>query len=292
MIHSWQNHSLINKFRGAWLGGYVGAAKAQQRYADKPLVAGKIAELGAQSLVKVGYLDLAAWQEQIKMNDPALLNLAGSLLMPEAIWATLPVMLFYHEQPRKLAPVLLSALKFWLHPQESPTPGLALGEAIALLLRKNPRPQAIIEQTELEKIFGLPIKFWANLPCLELALKEITRHTPPNYVPIAIACYCFLSTPEDFSLSIRRAVLTPQPEVTTVLVGILSGAYNGLRGMPLSWYDETLDLAGSSSKDLSRNLVSDRFNQLNQLLDQLFAVWAGHYQTPEISWRNHLVTNL
>ncbi len=290
MIHSWQNHSLINKFRGAWLGSYGGAAKAQQysnKPSNKPLVAGQIAELGAQSLVKVGYLDLASWQEQVQIIDPNLLNLAGSLPISEAIWASLPVILFYHEQPHKLAPALSSTLNFWLHPQESSALGLALGEAIALLLRKNCRPQEIINQTELEKILGLSTKFWQNLPCLEFALKEITAHTSPSYRAIAIACYCFLSTPEDFSLSIRRAILAPQPEITAALVGILSGAYNGFRGIPWGWYGESRNLFINSSESESGNLVSDRY----QLIDQLFAAWAGHYHIPlNLAWQNQIVT--
>lgn len=284
MNYSLKSYSLVNKFRGAWLGSYLGVAKApDQRYSEKLLGAGKIAELGAKSLVKIGYLDLVHWQEQTQISDPTLLNLAGLLQIPEAIWASLPVILFYHEQPQKLAPALLSTLNFWLHPQASPAPGLALGSAIALLLGKNPHAPEIITHTDLGMILGLPNKFWQNLPCLELAIKEITRHTSPSYGPIAIACYCFLSTPEDFSLSIRRAILAPQPEITAALVGILSGAYNGFRGIPFSWYWESRELSNS----LSGNLVSDRY----QLIDQLFAVWAGHYHTPpNPAWQNQIVT--
>lgn len=289
------NYSLVNKFRGAWLGSYLGAAKVpHQRYSEKLLGTGKIAELGAQSLVKVGYLDLVHWQEQTQIIDRTLSNLAGSLQIPSAIWASLPVILFYHEQPQKLAPALLSTLDFWLHSQESASTGLAIAEAIAFLLSKNPHPQGIIAQTELGEILNLPPQFWQELPCLALAIKEIIRHTAPSHVPIAIACYCFLCTPEDFSLSIRRANIAPQPELVMPLVGILSGAYNGLRGIPLNWYAEALNLSEILSPNSSKQVFigNAQSNAQYQLIDQLFAVWAGHYQTSSspTSWQNQIVT--
>lgn len=265
------NSSLIDKFRGAWLGSYLDAIKApSQDYEKKFLAVGKIARLGAQSLVKVGYLDLVHWQEQIHIEDNCLLNLAGTLQIGEVIQTALPVILFYHEQPSKLAPALLSILDFWLYSSESAVLGLEVAGTIAHLLRRKPDPQEMITQTNLGELLQLSPQFWQELPCLELAIKEISRHTAPSDVPIAIACYCFLCTPEDFSLSIRRAKIAPKSELVTPLVGIFSGAYNGLRGFPWQWIGD------------------DQY----QLIDQLFAVWAGHYQISAnpMSWQNQIVT--
>ncbi len=297
------NFSLLNKFRGAWLGSYLGnylgvIKVLSQGSGGKFSGAGRISELGAASLIKVGSLDLVRWQENIRLIDPNLLDLARSLQVSEAIQAALPVILFYHEQPQKLTPALLSTLDFWLHSPESPDISLAIAEAIAFLLRKNPDPQKIITQTELGYLLQLPPQFWQELPCLELAIKEITRQTTPSCVPIAIACYCFLCTPEDFSLSIRRAKIAPQPELVTPLVGILSGAYNGLGGIPFNWYAESQNLSETSSlKSSIAPLPNSSTHVLigdaqYQLIDQLFAVWAGHYQTSlnTISWQNQMVT--
>jgi hypothetical protein len=294
------NFSLINKFRGAWLGSYLAAIKApSQGYGGKFLGAGKIAGLGAQSLVQVGYLDLVHWQEQMRIMDPNLLDLARSLQISEAIWATLPVTLFYHEQPQKLAPALLLTLDFWLHAPDATALGLGVAEAIAFLLKPNPCPQEIMEQTHLGEMLNLSPQFWQELPCLELAIKEITRHTAPSHVPIAIACYCFLCTPEDFSLSIRRAKIVPQLELVTPLVGILSGAYNGLRGVPWQWYAESLSLSESFLPKSSIDLLPNLSKQVSisdaqyQLIDQLFAVWTGHYQiaaNTATPWQNQIVT--
>jgi hypothetical protein len=293
------NFSLIDKFRGAWLGSYLGAIKApSQGSKEQFLEAGEIARLGAQSLVKVGSLDLVHWQEQMQIGDPSLLSLAGTLQICEAIQAALPVILFYHEQPHKLAPALLSTLDFWLYAPESAAIGLGVAEAIAFLLRKNPCPQEIIEQTNLGEMLQLSPQFWQELPCLELAIKEITHHTAPSHVPMAIACYCFLCTPEDFSLSIRRAKIAPKPELVTPLVGILSGAYNGLRGVPRQWYAESFSLSESLLPKSSIDLLPTRSKQVfigdaqYQLIDQLFAVWAGHYQIPSNTagyWQDQIV---
>ena len=291
--------SLIDRFRGAWLGSYLGAIKtSSQGYEENFLGVEKIADLGAQNLVKVGYLDLVHWQEQLRVMNPKLLSLAGTLEICEAIRAALPVILFYHEQPQKLSPALLSALELWLHSSESIVLGIGMAEAIAQLLRKNPCPQEIMAQTNLGELLQLPPQFWHELPCLELAIKEITRHTNPSYVSMAIACYCFLCTPEDFSLSIRRANIAPKPELVIPLVGILSGAYNGLRGIPWQWYTESLGLFKSLSPKSSIDLSSKPSPQVlideaqYQLIDQLFAVWAGHYQAASNTggyWQDQIV---
>ena len=293
------SYSLLNKFRGAWLGSYLGHYPKTIKVDQKELPRwSKIAEIGAQSLISLGDLNLTHYREQVRLSDPSLLNLVGSANLGEAIWATLPVILFFQEQPHKLAPKLLSALEFWLHSQESAPTGLAMGEAIALLLDKNSDPLDIIDQTDLGKTLGLSTKFWQDLPCLETAIKEITRHTPPSQIPLAIACYCFLCTPKDFSLSIRRATLFSQAEITATLVGILSGAYNGLSGMPFNWYGELLDssltLSPNSSGDFKIGGVGEVSHNENRLhlSDRLFTTWAGHYHPPEKSWRNHLVTHL
>ena len=248
-------YSLLNKFRGAWLGGYLGSLATQGKL---PSLWGQIAKLGAQSLIKLGYLDLAHWQQEVSI-DPELLKLIGTAKSSEVVWAVLPVILFYHEQPRKLIPQLLSALNFWLVPNASPQSGVALGEAIALLLGKNPQPHHLIDRTSLKEILSLPRGFWQELPCLELALKEINFHTPKDYRAVAIACYVFLNTPKDFRLSIQRSVLSPPAEVTTTLTGMLSGTYNGLSGIPLNWYWQNLELATNQQ----------------EAIDSLFAGWSG-----------------
>ncbi len=276
-------YSLFNKFQGAWLGSVMATARFKADSQPNPWE--QIAIIGTQSLVQQGYLDLKHWQTQITATNPDLLKLLGTATASEAVWATLPVSLFYHEQYTNTK--LLSAINLWLAPEESPHLGLAMGEAIALLLdqdfhinfpqdfnrRSQPdnlaaRPLPAAFQQLLSRTFPISPSFWENLPCLASAIKVINSQIPASQAPLAITCYCILSTPEDFTLSIDRAAATPQPEIAIALTGFLSGAYNTLRGIPLSWQTQV---------NSGINSGIDYY----QLVDRLFATWSGVYHSSQ-----------
>ncbi|NJL89617.1 MAG: hypothetical protein HC916_07325 [Coleofasciculaceae cyanobacterium SM2_1_6] len=292
-------YSLFNKFQGAWLGSVVATARFRAKSQPNSQVNSppnppsnsssnpweQIATIGIQSLIQQGYLELNHWQAQIATTNPDLLKLVGTATASEAVWATLPVSLFYHEHYTTTK--LLSALDLWLAPEESPHLGLAMGEAIALLLDQDfyenfpqgfnhnsqsgnsaPRPLPIAFQQLLSRTLPISPSFWGNLPCLEIAIKVINSLVPTSQVPLAISCYCFLSTPEDFTLSIHRAAATPQPEMAIAFTGFLSGAYNTLRGIPLSWQTQV-----NSGLNSGFNSGLSHY----QLVDRLFATWSGVY---------------
>ena len=82
---------------------------------------------------------------------------------------------------------------------------------------------------------------------------------------IALAWYLFITTPDNFRLSIQRT-LNLQPNIawlTAALTGTLSGAYNGLTGIPWSW-----------RSTISQNPSSE---QENQIIEHLFKNWLGIY---------------
>ncbi len=83
---------------------------------------------------------------------------------------------------------------------------------------------------------------------------------------IALSCYCFATTATDFKLSVQRAS-NLEPEIaglTTVLTGTLSGAYNGMAGIPLSWKK-------MADKNTAYSLAS-------QTALKLFRAWVGIYR--------------
>ncbi len=292
-------YSLFNKFQGAWLGSLIATARfrtnsqpnSQPNFQSNPWQ--QIATIGMQSLIQQGCLDLNHWQAQIVATNPDLLKLVGTGTASEAVWATLPVSLFYHEHYTTTK--LLSGINLWLAPDESPHLGLAMGEAIALLLDQDfhkdfpqdfnqrfnrnsqpdnstTRPLPIDFQRLLSRTFNLSPSFWENLPCLDSAIKVINSQTPASQVPLAISCYCILSTPEDFALSIDRAAATPQPEIAIALTGFLSGAYNTLRGIPLSWQTQI-----NSEINLGINSGINSGIDYHKMVDRLFATWSGVY---------------
>ena len=104
----------------------------------------------------------------------------------------------------------------------------------------------------------------ANLLEQSSSLHQITqRLTNPHPLigSTILAIYCALSTPEDFSLSTRRAYHTKnRSPLTCALTGILSGAQNSLTGIPLNG-----DLA-----------TQDRLQWLSAA-EKLLNAWAGVY---------------
>ena len=82
---------------------------------------------------------------------------------------------------------------------------------------------------------------------------------------IALSWYCFITTPQDFNLSIRRAALSEHSLawLTTALTGTLSGAYNGMARISLAW---------RTKKESQQNADLE-----NQLFQKLFQSWSGVY---------------
>lgn len=91
---------------------------------------------------------------------------------------------------------------------------------------------------------------------------------------VALAFYYFLSSLEDFRLSVMRAAQNVgQPQVTSAVTGALSGAYNSVAGIPASL---RMRLTDSDTKSLATWGMKNEAEML-RLSDSLFAVWSGVY---------------
>ena len=81
---------------------------------------------------------------------------------------------------------------------------------------------------------------------------------------IALAYYCFVTTPEEFSLSVTRAANIPYLAwLTAPLTATLSGAYNGMTGIPKNW-----------------RAIAERHSDYHleiELAIKLFRAWLGVY---------------
>ena len=80
---------------------------------------------------------------------------------------------------------------------------------------------------------------------------------------IALSCYCFATTATDFKLSVQRASnIDPEiAKLATALTGTVSGAYNGMARIPLSWKK-------MAKQDTAYSLAS-------QTTLKLFRAWLG-----------------
>ena len=122
-----------------------------------------------------------------------------------------------------------------------------------------------IPETLLVKKLTLVVEAVNNGTGLHQLVNKISSSGNIQQTAIALACYCFITTPNDFKLSITRTLYL-QPQITwltAALTGTLSGAYNGLTGIPWNW---------RSSFCHNPDLSSE-----NQLIEQLFKKWLGIY---------------
>jgi hypothetical protein len=95
-------------------------------------------------------------------------------------------------------------------------------------------------------------------------------------IAIALAVYCFGSTPQDFWLSSKRAANLEQnlAALTTALTATISGAYNGMTGIPGSWRAISLPHVPSASAIANYHQT---YQQAKSTGRELWKSWLGIY---------------
>ena len=296
-------YSLLSRFRGALLGSFVGEVLGCVG-CQNPVLGGvaiaplkpkdaqvsptlsqwsQLATCGAESLIRCGRLDLEDWWQLFGKTQPSLLPQSAAS-SSEAALATLPIALFFHEDSVKLRQQLQQAAAIWQDQPEARDGVLAVAYAVALALTEKldcatliprtldylgtsdtPLVQQLTQvQTLLEQQAGL------NTTLTQLRRDAQSRGEPLGrpYTSIALAFYCFLTTPEEFRLCVSRAARIPyQPQTTAAITGALAGVYNSLIGIPVSWR-------------LAANRINNGIRR-RQLADHLLESWAGVYNVSE-----------
>ncbi|MDZ7952354.1 ADP-ribosylglycohydrolase family protein [Nostoc sp. DedQUE09] len=281
-------YSPISRFKGTLLGAFLGGSLApgSKVQFERSLDLGRMAVLGIQSLIALGRLDLDDWIERQQEESPHLV--ATDDISIRIIIATLPVALFFHENPIKLRQNLLRVLKIWEADPVVRDGTLAVGYAIALALTEKLDPLTLIPQTISfigETPTTIPKKLLRVQNLLEqgaglsTAQAEFAKEEKLSNT-IAMAFYCFLSTLEDFRLTVLQATYNDNSPVqdatllssqaTGAIAGALSGAYNGTGGIPVNW--QVLLLRSNSPV---WGLTS--FSQVLELTDAFVGVWSGVY---------------
>ncbi|MEG4345665.1 ADP-ribosylglycohydrolase family protein [Microcoleus sp. A003_D6] len=279
---------------------------------------GRLAVACAQSLIRCRGLDLKDWRDtweafaKSEIYHPRSNEFQGILNPCEAAVAALPAAMFFHENKAKLREKIMLAIEVW--PNENKpewnTAVLAIGYAIARSLKQRLDPATAIEQTiaylktdnaltellvQVQKLLeqGADLETATTHLCKSAtALRERQSEgnkksqtksivNPESFIPIALAFYCFLNTPEDLRLSVVRAARCGiAGQLTCALTGALSGAYNGAAAIPVEWRQvssatvESLPLAESTEPSVWE---TGRDTKIVELANNLFAVWAGVY---------------
>ncbi len=268
-------YSLLSRFRGTIIGASVGdlASTSDQESVNW----GEIALLGAASLITTSQLNLDDWICRQQAEFPHLDSSDGVCL--KAIIATLPVALFYFDNTVKLRQNLSQAIAIWDQNLVVRDGTLAVGYAIARSLTEKLDPKTLIPQTidfigetstslpqALLKVNNLLIQGAG----LERVQAELSREEKQP-IEVAMAFYCFLSTLEDFRLSILRSLEnSDQRSATGAITGALSGAYNSITSIPVSWQMKLSQAYSTTSTQSNRK-------QMIELADALVAVWSGAY---------------
>lgn len=244
-----------------------------------------VANCGIESLIRCGKLDLEDWMVYNTETKPSFPILKNTATSRSAAVATLPIALFFHEDEIKLRQKLLEASQLWLQDGEEYEGVLAVGYAIALALTEKlvcasliPRILTYLgsSQTPLTQQLEQVQILLEQGAGLEKTLKNLLSGVPSRGeksknpdISIALAFYCFLSTPEDFRLSVTRAALSNYQTLETLTItGAISGVYNSIVGIPVDWR-------------LAANRFSNGEKRL-KLAGRLLAVWSGVYDLSEI----------
>jgi ADP-ribosylglycohydrolase len=302
-------YSLLNRFRGALLGSYVGEVlgrigcqeqvlgrvslslpKPEDAQPNQTLSEwSQLATCGTESLIRCGRLNIEDWL-LLFGKTPSSLLLKSVTSSSEAAVATLPIALFFHEDEVKLRQQLLTVAQLWQHQPEVCDGVLVVAYAIALALTEKLDIATLIPCTltylgtsqsplvrQLERVQML-LEEGAGLDTTLTQLRQDARSRGEplvgSYTPIALAFYCFLSTPEDFRLCVSRAATTYQPQITATLTGALAGVYNSSIGIPVSWR-------------LAANRISSGRQRLQQA-DRLLKMWAGVYDMSALAQSQQL----
>ena len=282
-------YSLYSRFRGTFLGTVVGEMLGKSTSVGADTEWGRLAVMGAESLLRLGKFDLDDWRQVLLSADSVLkpfhpssnLN-AMNCISTKAIITTLPLALFYHENEIKLRQNLQQLLVAWQDDPVSRDGALAVGYATLQSLTEKINaatliPQTIAflgeSQTQLPQQLAQVQRLLEQGAGLERTVTYLSRNTQPT-TPIALAFYFFLSTLEDLRLSVMRAAQTGcQPQITSAITGALSGAYNSTAGIPVSL---RMALSQPNAKPLAAWGMKTEAEML-ELSDSLVAVWSGVY---------------
>ena len=273
-------YSLTSRVRGTLNGVLIGQSLGATK-AKEPVIWSKAAVKLIESLIARGKFDL----NESNQFYSSLLNseLPDHLIFANVILANLPIALFFHEDLIKLRENLLLAIGNSNHPLLRDGL-LAVSYIIAQSLNENIN-QKINQNTLIAEIISfigettnyLPEKLYKvnSLIAENTGLTELQNCLgKENNISniIAEAFYCFVATTEDFRLTCLQAVKNQQnSQVCGAIAGAISGAYNSMAGIPITWHLESYE-----AKLAQWGLTS--FSQMVELADALVAIWSGVYR--------------
>ena len=253
-------HLLLTRLQGALIGANTIYSDRQQISPNQLMLDTNLALMdGMSSLTRHGKYESQDWTKNIFTDIPN----------PErAMVAMLPLMLFFHDDRVKLREILVNVSHSWQLDWETCSSAVAIGYIISRSLTESLNSRTIAQL--LDEMPNLHPRIFQELSTIERSGDRTSLHqvaqrlaidSHPMITQTVLAIYCFLSTPEDFSLATRRAYHSQsQSQLTCALTGILAGAHNSLTGIPLNGY-----------------IATQEKEQWLSAAESLLAAWAGVY---------------
>ncbi|MDF5725575.1 MAG: ADP-ribosylglycohydrolase family protein [Rhizonema sp. PD37] len=274
-------YSLSSRFKGTIIGTILGELVPNRDHNLPNLKLQHVRKIieGAESLIELGRFDFNDWlkrQQQECLNS----NTSDDILL-EAVLNAIPVILFFHDNTTKLRQNLQQVVEILPNSLGLQDGILAIGYAIAKSLTEKLNPHTLIPETVAflgETSSNLPQQLLkvndliSQGAGLEKVQAEFSKEEELSYV-IPTAFYCFLSTLEDFRLSLLRSHQIKSRSLTlSMITGALSGSYNSTGGIPVTW-----QILLSQTELLDSRV--NNFSLLLNLADMLLAVWSGVYNS-------------
>ncbi|MGB7375954.1 MAG: ADP-ribosylglycohydrolase family protein [Rivularia sp. (in: cyanobacteria)] len=266
-------YSLTSRIRGTLIGGLLGQILSTTQ-SEEPFYC-TAAVQGIKILIARGSFDVNEWN---KFQSSAWNSqLPDDLMLLNSISAALPVAFFFHENHLKLRENLLLTIKS--HNPLIRDAVLTVCYLVAQSLNEKINPNTLASEITFfigETTTDIPIKLQQvnNLIAENLGYSELQNCLgKENNISniIAVAFYSFINTKEDFRLTCLQAIKSPyNSRVCGAIAGAISGAYNSMAGIPITWH-----LGLDEAKLAQWGLTS--FSQMVKLADALVAVWSGVY---------------
>lgn len=279
------NYSTFDRFQGAWLGGIIGSGWGSyfKKKPENANFSGQFPSWIAERESMARFILENSHQMKLKSHLKSLL-LSNS---PERILSLL-LPLFLSERPDKnIYTEIIAQHKFELINKTEIQEDILIWSYLIILALTN---RFKFEESHIGMAFeqvlsGVKLETTSWAKKLELVsqaennsstLQQLTEqlHQPENLgtktqanasLAIALSLYCFASTPRNFMLSIKRAnqINSPLSSEIAMLTGTISGAYNGMGGIPHNW----LFLASRARS----------WRQIQNTAKKLFTTWLGVY---------------
>ena len=268
-------YSILSRFTGALIGSYIGetliASGCRSRIQHNLLNWTKIG-IDNSKIILFEAESAQSNYNRDRNNSPYWRN---NIASTEAAIISLSQLLLYHESFDLLREEVGKMSQYSGKTREDV---LIWGYALSLACReKEPVSQSIHQiiaqiqnkATSSNKLLLLQLQEYVKQNIgLQPLVEKLSRQSKSTLSAIALALYCFASTPEDFQLCLKRAISAGyQPRRTGALTGAIAGAYNSISAIPLSW-------RRNQNKGSNLDLIY-------QFSRKLFEDWSGTYQSDQ-----------